>query len=352
MQMASRRRMELLGQSYTRLLAENEKALGDLYECFAKAIPSARRFWRKLVKEEREHEAMVHEIEERQASGKMHFQRPDFVTSKIVESIGAVDDIHNLMKEEGISMQRALAEAIHFESGMIESGMMAIVDEDSSEGKHLLTSLTKATAKHHKRVEKEADRFKWKVLGHHVYHLPIADNNTCSAADKARQAQIIILESLITLEESISKLYIAYVDRIPAAAPFWSAMAAQEMQHADMLRKLLTNLDAGELFYNLGEFQTGSIEDEVDAVLNAEYEARHGDLTIHAALNTALAIERSLFESEFYTQVKSTAPAYQTIAARLTDLNKAHILELEAEVGRAIGKGAAAGRPLPPISDT
>ena len=145
----------------------------------------------------------------------------------------------------------------------------------------------------------------------------------------------------------MSELYKAYSRRIPEARDFWAKLTAEELQHAAMLRQLYSYLDRGQLFGNVKHFSRKAIEADIDFILKAEFEARHGSLSRHKACNCALKIEETMTERGFYATAGSDAPEFQIIAKRLVELTHEHIGRINEEVGRTIDLGQDAAKELP-----
>jgi len=351
---SSKRREQLVSGPYTRLLAEHERAIADLYETFATTIRVGASFWHEIAEEEREHDQMVLEIDEQLQKGQWAFRRPTFITSAIAESLEWVARQQKNVESRGISMREALKLALQLESSMMEAKFFDVLDRDAPEMMSVIESLAAYSRAHIKRLQLETKRLKWRIFGKHIFRprtmklIKAQSRGELRSSVKAAQADMLGL--LISLEESISELYKAYSQRIPDARDFWANLAAEEVRHAAMLRKFYNYLDRGQLFGNVKHFSRKAIEADVDFVLKAEFEARHGSLSRHKACNCALKIEEDMTEKGFYSTVVSDAPEFQTIAKRLVELTREHIDRIKDEVGRTIELGADAAKELPPLA--
>lgn len=350
MSLSKKRRAELVVGPYTRLLARFEGALAELYTLFAETFPAARKFWEKIAKDEVTHKDVVLELDAAIRKGEMDFKRPRLTTYAIVDALEWVSHIKQRVRRNGISMREALGISLELESSMIDSGFLSILDADSPETREALDKLAKWTGTHVKDVRREARRFKWKITGRCVATPPEKKN----AVDHTTLAAVIetqteILELLISYEEAASLLYNTYAERLRMSQDFWAGMAAEEMQHATLLRRLINLLEQGKVFRNVGRFNRAEIQKEIDLILDAETEARSRKLSLHDAVNTALEIENRMCESGFYRTVESDAPEFKYIAQRLVEYTREHAARLEKEVARTIDMGKAALEDTPPL---
>lgn len=335
---------------YTRLLAQHEEAMADLYGTFAELLKEGRAFWTALVHEEKGHAKLVLTIDEKLKSGEWTFRRPGFICDTVRTSLTWMTDQKQAAEARGITMRQALKLALELENGMTESGFFTILDTDTPEIMDTLKSLEAHTKAHARRVQLEAGRFKWRIMGSRR-STPRTSITTpkldVQASVKAAQANMLGL--LVSLEEATATLYAAYSKRLKVSEKFWAGLANEERQHAKVVRSLYKVLDKAFVFGNLGRFNTTTIQSDVDFVVKAEFEARNGKLSLHDAINTALKIERSMTETGFFSTVTSDSREYQIIAKCLSEYTDLHIKKIQEEVGRAIdlGETAIEDTPIP-----
>ncbi len=342
----------MLSGPFTRLLAQHEESVSHLYRCFAAAIPDAKDFWDKMANEELSHKEMIASIDEKMQEHTWQFARPKFTVGAIAGACERLVTKAELVAKNGISMRAAMDFALETERGMLESGFFEIIQSDDSEMMSVLESLSSYTYAHLKELEHESKRLKWKVKGGKV-----TKNFECNVLtggnlrDNIKAVQGNMIGNLVALEEAAAALYRTYASRLDEHAPFWSKIAAEEMQHAAVLRKLYDVLERGNVFYNVSRFSGDEIHGEIDLLLNLEYSARFEVLSHHKALNEALKIERLLVESKFYKAVSSDAPEFRFLAERMVKQSQEHVRRLEDEVGRAIDMGELAAKPVKPLGD-
>lgn len=334
--------------SYFKLLAEHESALAEIYRLFAATLKQSEQFWLILAAEEDSHKHLILDLEAKVFAGGIIFNRPNFTVAAISDSIDWINQNKTRIKNHGITMKEALRDALTLECGIIESAFFNVVDGDDPNVMELLISQSSKTKNHILRLKKEARRLKWKIFGNRRSTPPPAVQPSRDDLKlSVRTYQTAILSMLANLEEAISHLYTAFAQRIPDQETFWEKMAAEEMQHASMIRKLYSVLQNGNIFYNIENFNRRALEDSLNTIMNAEFEARHGTLTRAKAMNIALRIERNLVEKEFYKTVRTDAPEFKVIATRMTDHIGRHIKKIEDEAGRLIDLGSAATESLP-----
>ncbi len=330
MPLSREKKAALMGSSYIRKIMEHEEALQILYSCFASAFPKYREFWEQIAQEELRHKQMTLVLDQKTKTGEFGFRRPDYLYSNLVDSIQFVTNIIQRVETKGITMREALATAVKAESNMLESKYMEVIHEDSESAKRILGILRQDTESHLKKIKKEAGKFKWHVLGGKTCKPSIHfEINQKSMIDEAKQAQLEILECLVSLEESLSTLYNTYQTKLDDYSDFWAKIATEEMQHAAMLKTLYPYLQKGNLFQNIGRFNKEAMIKEIDNILDIEYSAKNKTLTMQEALHNALKLETQLAESSFYSTVESASPEFKVICERMTSVLHEHKKRLQ-----------------------
>ena len=354
MQLSIRRKSELLAGPYTRLLAEHEGDLVDLYRAFAELIPSAQEFWNRMAAEKEAHRTMVENIGEQFQNGKWHFQRPAFATAVVVDSCRRVVSMTEQVRRSGVTMRDALHYALEIERGKIESEFLQIVDVDTSVTMEIVESMRGFTRAHVRHLENEAKRLKWLIGGTKKERSGLRREGHLSRRaiqDSVKAAQAAMIGHLVSLEEAVSGLYGTFSQRLEECSAYWAKIAAEEMQHAMMVRGLYKVLDKGHVFFNVERFNSKELLGQIEWILDMDYAAHHEDLSRYKAINTALRIEQSLAERRFYATVKSDAPEFKFVAERMTAHSAEHMRHLEEECARTVDLGEAARLPARTLSD-
>lgn len=352
MTISPKRRTDLLAGPYTRLLAELEEGLGNLYRAFAEAIPSASDFWRRMAVEKDSHRTLVENIEEQFQKGAWHFHRPAFASGAVADCCNRVHTMTEQVYQDGVTMRDALHYALALEKGKIESDFHQIVEADTSETIEIIESMRGFTRAHVRHLQNEAKRLKWFIGGTKKEkrgHLQAHTHTREEIQNSVKVVQAAMIGQLVSLEEAVSCLYKTFSQRLEDCAAYWSDIAAEEVQHAAMIRCLYKVLDEGHVFFNVARFRSRDLLAQIEWVLDLEHAARYEPLSRATAINTALKVEQLLAERQFYRTVKSDAPEFKFVAARMTAHSEEHLKRLEEECARTVDLGEAAtvlARPL------
>jgi len=121
-------------------------------------------------------------------------------------------------------------------------------------------------------------------------------------------------------EAVISLLYRAYAQRFPSHENLWLALADEEKNHADWLRRVSLEIEAGMTHVNEGRFKQRPIEIMREYIGDQLRRAQQDNLTLTDALSTALDIELGLLERDYF-KISETDPA--TVKHTLSDLKSA-----------------------------
>ena len=142
---------------------------------------------------------------------------------------------------------------------------------------------------------------------------------------KVREAQRRILDHLAQCEEAIATLYDAYGRSFPEMAAFWNSLSAEEHAHVRLLKSLHKQLDKGNVFYNLGRFDTQIIDAYITKARAEQAALKTGTVSASQAVSVALLLETSLVDAHFYDIVTSDAPEFTVIADHLSKATRRHI---------------------------
>jgi len=134
-----------------------------------------------------------------------------------------------------------------------------------------------------------------------------------------------ILDMLANNEEYIAKLYQAYASRFIEYGTFWNGMAAEELGHADIIRKFSREVEQGlghinEKRFNKEALDTYSnyVKKELDAVQKTRLSLMH-------ALSTAFYIEQSLIEARFFEAFEGGSEETKKLLQQYKAHEKEHV---------------------------
>jgi len=152
--------------------------------------------------------------------------------------------------------------------------------------------------------------------------------------DKAKiiEAQCSKISSLADFENMVGDLYEVYATRFPAMQTFWTSIVKEERKHAKLLLSMIKLVQDGHFFYNLDTMDTKMIEGYVASVRKGLTAASQDSIKPLDAIATALSIEASVVEADFYKDVKSDAPEFAIIAKHLISDTQHHADLIAAEL--------------------
>jgi EAL domain-containing protein (putative c-di-GMP-specific phosphodiesterase class I) len=136
-------------------MAKREEAVAELYKVYGEKFAPYRQFWLELSEEEVGHAGLIRQLIEKLRAGLVFFNNERFTAQAINDSLEYVRENIESLKTKEISEINALAIAYDLETGLLERKFFEIVESDSVEIKHLLSSLAEATS-HHREVVKRA----------------------------------------------------------------------------------------------------------------------------------------------------------------------------------------------------
>ena len=109
-----------------------------------------------------------------------------------------------------------------------------------------------------------------------------------------------IVELLARHEEAIAKLYNLYGQQFAGHGDFWRKLAGEEIQHANMLRRLRTRIEAGEGRIIHERFDSEALRESLGRIEAIIEKTAKGKLDHKKAIEIAAAIEGSIAESRYF----------------------------------------------------
>jgi rubrerythrin len=141
--------------------------------------------------------------------------------------------------------------------------------------------------------------------------------------DMTKQA-LDVMEALAENEMLISRLYRTFAERFPDDREFWETMAAEETQHADMIRSLAQEVKEGAVAFNSDGFDNTAVGMFHDYLKFSLARAQEEEMLPEGAFETALAIEHDLVERSFFGWFEAKTPEMSLILEGLTSSTRAH----------------------------
>ncbi len=146
-----------------------------------------------------------------------------------------------------------------------------------------------------------------------------------NAKEKIIEIQSAIIDNLVLCEEAISTLYSVYAMSIPEMEEFWQDLSKKEKIHADLLRSMHKQLAKGNIFQNIGRFESTNTDAFLQKMNDSISDAKENPISQETAIKTALGIESSVLDAHFYDIVNSDASEYRIIADRLSTDTHEHV---------------------------
>jgi rubrerythrin len=128
-------------------------------------------------------------------------------------------------------------------------------------------------------------------------------------------------------EETISLLYYAYSEKFPEHKAFWSALAADEAEHAGLVRQLSS--EKRSVDYDAKKLNTAAIEISIDYLNDQIANIQKHEILFINALSIAVNFERSIMDGKIYEAFKGRSISTKNILQKLTDGIKKHVDKIE-----------------------
>ena len=133
-----------------------------------------------------------------------------------------------------------------------------------------------------------------------------------------------IVSLLAEHELVIGRLYRTYANRFPEHEEFWSRLADEEDQHANWLRRLLVRVQEGLGCVRPDKFDPAKVKSSLARIERMIDEVDEPKSSPVDAMNTALAIEESLLEAEYFEIFEGTAAEVAQVQYCLADAARDH----------------------------
>ncbi len=148
-------------------------------------------------------------------------------------------------------------------------------------------------------------------------------------------------------EISLAELYKTFAEKIPEDRGLWNQLVVEERAHAEVLERLNGLLEAGQVSFRKGPFNTADVYEVLEHLQVKKAEVERAGIGALEALKYALAAEQSLIERGFFMIFQEEAPEIKAEFTALQEHTRQHS-ERIAQVLKA--KSAALERgPAPPV---
>ena len=136
------------------------------------------------------------------------------------------------------------------------------------------------------------------------------------------EKQLVVLNELAELEESIGRLYEAYATLFPDYRQFWSGLVDEEKQHAVWVREFRAFVEKGAVKFNENRFNVFAIQAYIK-YLKEELEKATGRTLVNA-LAIASYIEESLMEQKYFEVIDDDSEELKQTLRHLAGATQTH----------------------------
>jgi len=141
-------------------LAENEEAIGVLYQEYAKRFPDYESFWVGLASEEKEHASWIRRLYSTAAESALFFNQKRFNKEAIQTYLNYLQRELVKVKQGETTLINALSVTLYIEESLIERKYFDVFETDSVELKHVLLNLAASTRIHLDRAREALSNYK------------------------------------------------------------------------------------------------------------------------------------------------------------------------------------------------
>lgn len=293
-------------------LAMQETAIADLYAAFAVALPEMARFWKGLVAEEKAHAAVIWNLAELCEEADVQINAQTFNVETIRTNIAYIHRQAEAAHAGTVTTLRALSLALDTEKGLIDKQFFRVFKSDNTEIIRELKAIESHTLEHLHSVESR-----------------LQDECTGVYRNNLMEAQYTVVSRLAECERMLAQLYSVYSKNLPAMDKFWTSLSNAEWKHASWLQTLGEGMRKGCLTLSVEGVSLKSVELFQKITTEAIAKARDGEVSAQGSVYTALAIETSMLDADFYTTVKSDCKDVYDLTDKLSSETQQHIATLQ-----------------------
>ena len=115
----------------------------------------------------------------------------------------------------------------------------------------------------------------------------------------------VILDAMKEHEQALAHLYKVYASKFLEYKGFWTELSHEEVQHANWIDKLQTDIEGSSEDFVVERFPLGAIQRSTEFVKNQAIEADQPDFIFINALSTALRLEEALMEKKYFEVIET-----------------------------------------------
>lgn len=156
----------------------------------------------------------------------------------------------------------------------------------------------------------------------------------------SKEGQLNLTRLLERVEEAVAELYKEYASQFPHHRDVWRSLSEDEIEHAAWLRSLRTRIEDGSIYLSEEHLVTSE-----EAIRSLDYiseelaRARQGNLFLVDALNTALRLENSITEKEWFKFFAADPLELKDVLRSLGEQTQRHAEKLRGLIAQVADRG-------------
>ena len=139
-----------------------------------------------------------------------------------------------------------------------------------------------------------------------------------------------ILQLLTEHELALQQLYLIFAEQFADYEDFWRQLADEEGKHAEAIRALMREAEAGNIKINEERFRAAAIERSLRYIFDLCERADKGEINLNNSLAEAFHIEDAMIENRFFEIFEGDSAELKqtlTILQEATASHRQHVKE-------------------------
>jgi hypothetical protein len=137
------------------------------------------------------------------------------------------------------------------------------------------------------------------------------------------------IRKLIDHEEAMREMYQLFADFLPDHGDFWMGIAREEIGHAQVLRKLHTEMLTAGVEFDPGGLQSEGLQESLEFVIRSRNDCMNDGIDMEGALNIAVFMERVIVDHRFFKCFKGLTPEVESQILAIHNQTVDHLKRIE-----------------------
>ena len=147
-----------------------------------------------------------------------------------------------------------------------------------------------------------------------------------------------ILEFFLKNEIKVKELYELYAAKFSEQRKLWECLIKKESEHIKLLNELIGKIGRSNEFFDLNEYSLQVMERICDFINKEFAKTESGNVTLIAALEAALRLERSMIEKKCFEMFRPEHKEIEKVFYKLNSDTDGHARTLEKAYKKEINK--------------